>query len=114
MANVRTPRDAWVEAAMKALAAGGLDAVRVEALAVGLGVTKGGFYWHFADRPALLEEILDTWEKAGTEDIITRVDSLPHDPRPQLQQLFAMVPKGLGLEVELAIREWARRDVAVA
>ena len=72
VAKVRTPRGAWVHAALQALAAGGPDAVRVETLAVSLGVSKGGFYWHFADRQALLEEMLDTWEKTGTEDIIAR------------------------------------------
>ena len=60
MAKVRTPRGAWVDAALQALAAGGPDAVRVEALAVSLGVSKGGFYWHFKDRQALLEEMLDS------------------------------------------------------
>ena len=55
VAKVRTPRGAWVHAGLQALAAGGPDAVRVETLAVWLGVSKGGFYWHFADRQALLE-----------------------------------------------------------
>src|SRR6478736_2172962 len=88
VANVRTPRGAWVDAALKALAAGGPDAVRVEALAVSLGVSKGGFYWHFTDRRALLEEMLDTWERTGTEDIIARVASHPGDARAKLQKLF--------------------------
>ena len=57
---IRTPRDGWIEEGLRALAAGGPDAVRVEALAKALGVTKGGFYRHFADRNALLDEMLDT------------------------------------------------------
>jgi AcrR family transcriptional regulator len=113
VANVRTPRGAWINAALQALAAGGPDAVRVEALAVSLGVSKGGFYWHFTDRQALLEEMLDTWEKAGTEDVIARVDSLPADPRAKLQQLFALAPSA-DFAVELALRDWSRRDSAVA
>jgi AcrR family transcriptional regulator len=40
----------------------GPDAVRVEALAQALGVTRGGFYGHFADRNALLGEMLDAWD----------------------------------------------------
>ncbi len=111
VANVRTPRGAWVDAALQALAAGGPDAVRVEALAAYLGVSKGGFYWHFTDRRALLEEMLDTWEKAGTEDIIARVDSQPGDPRAKLRQLFNQTPS---IAVDLAIRDWARRDGDVA
>src|SRR5260370_14755379 len=114
VANVRTPRGAWVDAALQALAAGGPDAVRVEALAVRLGVSKGGFYWHFTDRQALLEEMLDTWEKAGTEDIIARVDSQPGDARAKLQKLFDITSSPEGLAVELAVRDWSRRDSDVA
>jgi AcrR family transcriptional regulator len=114
VAKVRTPRGAWVHAALQALAAGGPDAVRIEALAVELGVSKGGFYWHFADRQALLEEMLDTWEKAGTEDIIAHVESQPADPRAKLQRLFELTSSPDGLAVELAVRDWARRDTDVA
>jgi AcrR family transcriptional regulator len=114
VAKVRTPRGAWIHAALQALAAGGPDAVRVEALAAGLEVSKGGFYWHFIDREALLEEMLDAWEKAGTEDIIARVDSQPADPRAKLQLLFEMVSSPDGPPVELAVRDWSRRDRSVA
>jgi AcrR family transcriptional regulator len=113
VAKVRTPRGAWVDAAMQALAEGGPDAVRVEALAVRLGVSKGGFYWHFTDRGALLDEMLDAWEKAVVEDAIARVESEPVDPRAKLQHLFELVPS-VDFPVELAIRDWARRDDEVA
>jgi AcrR family transcriptional regulator len=113
MANVRTPRGAWVDAALKALATGGPDAVRIEALAASLGVSKGGFYWHFKDRRALLEEMLDTWEKDVVEDVIAKVESRPADPRAKLQQLFELAPS-VDFAVELALRDWSRRDGAVA
>jgi len=100
--------------ALQALATGGPDAVRIEALAAGLGVTKGGFYWHFRDRQALLDEMLDAWEKAGTDDIIARVDSHPADPRTMLRELFVLAPSRERFTVELALRDWARRDEAVA
>ena len=50
-----------IDVGLQALAAGGPDAVQVDPLAKALGVTRGGFYWHFEDRRALLEEMLDTW-----------------------------------------------------
>ena len=50
----RTPRERWIEAGLQALAAGGPDAVRIDPLAKALGVTRGGFYWHFENRDALL------------------------------------------------------------
>jgi AcrR family transcriptional regulator len=103
-----------VHAALQALAAGGPDAVRVETLAASLGVSKGGFYWHFADRQALIAEMLDTWEKTGTEDIIARVQSHPGDARARLWKLFEITTSPEGLAVELAVRDWARRDGDVA
>ncbi len=69
-AITRTPRSRWIEEGLLALAAGGPDAVRVEALAQALGVTKGGFYGHFADRNALLEEMLDSWERMSTDEVL--------------------------------------------
>ena len=114
VAKVRTPRDAWVEAALQAMASGGPDAVRVEALAGSLGVSKGGFYWHFTDRQALLDEMLDTWEKAVVEDVIARVESQPADPRAKLRHLFALASSVDGFATELALRDWSRRDPDVA
>jgi len=113
MANVRTPRSAWIEAGLKALGEGGPDAVRVEALATSLGVSKGGFYWHFTDRRALLEEMLDSWERTVADDVIALLESRPAAARAKLQQLFELAPS-VDFPVELAIREWARRDHAVA
>jgi AcrR family transcriptional regulator len=114
MANVRTPRRAWVDAALAALAAGGPDAVRVEALAVSLGVSKGGFYWHFTGRQALLDEMLDAWEKAATDDLVAVVNDEAGDARATLQRLFELTSSPQGLAVEWAVRDWARRDPDVA
>jgi len=66
------------------LAAGGPDGVRIESLAHALGVTKGGFYWHFDDRQALLAEMLDRWERASTDEVIERVESKGGDTGAKL------------------------------
>ena len=50
VAQTRTPRSTWIDAGLAALASGGPDAVRVDLLAKTLGVTRGGFYWHFENR----------------------------------------------------------------
>lgn len=113
MAQVRTPRGAWIEAALKALARAGPDAVRIEALAASLGVSKGGFYWHFKDRRALLDEMLDSWEKSMVEDVIAEVESEPVEPRAKLAHLFALA-SSVDFTVELAIRDWSRRDEDVS
>lgn len=115
VAKVRTPRSAWVDAALQALASGGPEAVRVEALAARLGVSKGGFYWHFDDRAALLEETLDHWEQRVVGDVIAEVEREPGEPRAKLQHLFELASTAVGLlPVELALRDWSRRDHEVA
>lgn len=115
-APIRTPRSTWIDAGLAALAAGGPNAVRVEALAQSLGVTKGGFYWHFDDRPALLREMLAAWEEMVVDEVIERVEAGGGEARAKLRRLFsAATAAGSDLiRVELAIRDWARRDRGVA
>ena len=113
----KTPRGSWIDSGLRALADGGPDAVRVEPLARALGVTKGGFYWHFDDRGALLEEMLDTWERIGVDAVIERVESEGGDARTRLRRLFELASTSESqqlLKIDLAVRDWARREPAVA
>ncbi|MEU2723819.1 TetR/AcrR family transcriptional regulator [Streptomyces smyrnaeus] len=115
MGAVRTPRDRWIEEGLRALAVGGPDAVRVEALAKQLGVTKGGFYGYFADRDALLEAMLDTWERESTDEVIDRVEREGGDPKTKIQRAGMLTfSSDRLLPLDLAVRDWARRDEAVA
>jgi AcrR family transcriptional regulator len=116
MALLRTPRQAWVEAGLVALANGGVGAVRVEALAESLGVTKGGFYGQFNNRNELLEEMLETWALAVADQVIDEVEGRGGDARIKLQRLFEIAMFGWEntLKIELAIRDWARRDPMAA
>jgi AcrR family transcriptional regulator len=114
-APTRTPRSSWIEAGLSSLAAGGPDAVRIEPLAQALGVTRGGFYWHFDDRRALLEEILDSWERASVDEVIERVESEGGDSRAKLRRLSSLAASSEEpLKIDLAVRDWARRDQTVA
>ena len=90
MAVLRTPRRAWIEAGLQALGAGGPDAVRVESLARALGVSKGGFYWHFDDRDGFLDAMLDAWERTVIDDVIDRVEAGGGDAQAKLRRLFAL------------------------
>ncbi|MBE1490571.1 TetR/AcrR family transcriptional regulator [Plantactinospora soyae] len=112
---IRTTRDRWIEEGLQALAAGGPDAVRVEALAKSLGVTKGGFYGSFADRDALLEAMLDVWERESTDEVLDRIEREGGDPRSKIQRAGALTfSSDRLLPIDLAIRDWARRDEGVA
>jgi AcrR family transcriptional regulator len=114
-APTRTPRGSWIDEGMRALAAGGPDAVRIELLARALGVSRGGFYWHFDDRHGLLVEILDTWERVSVDEVIERVDSEGGDTRVKLRRLSRLAASSdEPLRIDLAVRDWARREPAVA
>jgi AcrR family transcriptional regulator len=115
MALTRTPRGSWIDEGLRALAAGGPDAVRIEPLATKLGVTKGGFYWHFDDRQALLDEMLDTWERVLIDEVIERVERDGGDARARLRRLFGLASAAdrALLKVDLAVRDWSRREKAV-
>ncbi len=115
MADTRTPRSKWIEQGLRALAAGGPDAVRIEPLAQALGVTRGGFYWHFDDRGALLEEMLDTWERVSIDEVIERVEGEGGDARARLRRLSSLAHSSDELlRIDLAVRDRARREQSVA
>ena len=111
----RTPRAAWIEGGLRALAAGGgPDAVRVDTLAKSLGVTRGGFYGQFKDRGALLDAMLDTWEQAATDEVQEQVERRGGDARAKVRRAGALTFSDKLLPIDLAIRDWARHDAAVA
>ncbi|MEC3979775.1 TetR/AcrR family transcriptional regulator [Amycolatopsis sp. H20-H5] len=83
------PED-WADAALEALAEGGLAAVAVEPIATRLGATKGSFYWHFANRDALVQAALRRWAELHTETIITGLADVA-DPVRRLHELFGVV-----------------------
>jgi AcrR family transcriptional regulator len=86
----RLAADDWAAAALDAIGAGGLAAVAVEPLAARLGATKGSFYWHFANRDALVTAALELWERKHTEGVIDTVEREP-DPAARLRLLFGTV-----------------------
>jgi AcrR family transcriptional regulator len=112
----RLQREDWVAAAIRRLTASGIDAVRVEVLAADLGVTKGSFYWHFKDRPELLEAVLKEWEATRARVAA----AVPEQATPfeqmssflELVTAYAADPDQAALES--AVLAWAQKDAVVA
>ncbi|MEU4228427.1 helix-turn-helix domain-containing protein [Nonomuraea sp. NPDC026600] len=90
--------DDWARAALVALAEGGLGAVAVEPVAVRLGVSKGSFYWHFANRRSLVEAALARWEDE-TEQVIARLEALDEP----VARMRALLDLAFGDEQDAAI-----------
>jgi AcrR family transcriptional regulator len=80
----KTTAEDWERAALEAVARGGVASVSVEALATGLGTTKGSFYWHFANREALIAAALRRWETEHTEMLAAYLETV-EDPLERLR-----------------------------
>ena len=106
-----------MRAARRALLTGGPAAVRVEPLAAALGVTKGSFYWHFADRGALLEALLAEWEEE--RDVALHELPAARGPAAVRELMTFLKPRVVASErgeapSDAAVFAWASTDAAVA
>ncbi len=104
----------WIDAGLRTLGERGVTAVRVEPLARSLGVTKGSFYWHFKDRRALLDAMLERWRQLATDAIIEQVDAKGGTAAQRVAHLFRITTTGQGDRIEAALRAWAIEDPAAA
>ena len=109
MTDQLSARD-WLDRGLKALAADGFAALKAEPLAKAMGVSRGSFYWHFADISAFHAAILKHWREVAAEQIIANVEAAAstEDPLPVLlRQAFSGK-----LALEKAVRSWAAFDAA--
>lgn len=114
METQRRSREDWIAAGIEILGEVGVDKVRVDRIAALLGVTKGSFYWHFKDRSHFLDAIVETWEARGTKNLISRSETEGLDPEARSQHLWNLISGSGDTRAELAIRDWARRNDAIA
>lgn len=110
-------RSTWIHAALDTLADEGAGSIRVEILARRLHVTKGSFYWHFRDRQALLDAVLERWREGRIRDIEKTTAGLPGAEVEQLHhviEVYGANRNRKGMAIELAVRDWARHDAQAA
>ena len=110
----RTSKAEWFSAALDVLERDGIGGVRIDVLAKLLGTSRSGFYWHFKDRGALLDELLDYWAHEFTEVIAENRELLAAEPRNAIEATAAMVFEHDLARYVLAFLAWARQDDAVA
>jgi AcrR family transcriptional regulator len=107
MADQLSAKD-WLDQGLKTLAERGFTALKAEPLAKAMGVSRGSFYWHFADIGAFHAAILRHWRDVAAEQVIANLEAASNttDPVPLLlRQAFGGRP---GLEN--AVRTWASVD----
>ena len=107
MTDQLSARD-WLDQGLKALATSGFTALKAEPLAKAIGVSRGSFYWHFADIGAFHAAILKYWREVAAEQIIANLEAASGHDNPLallLRQAF-----GGKLVLEKAVRSWATHD----
>jgi AcrR family transcriptional regulator len=96
----------WVNAGLRALAKSGFSALKADTLANSLGVSRGSFYWHFADVSAFHAAILRRWREIALENIIAELEGTADG------RLEALIDRAFaaGSGIERAVRAWATAD----
>ncbi|MGX9424378.1 MULTISPECIES: TetR/AcrR family transcriptional regulator [Bradyrhizobium] len=100
----------WLDQGLKALARRGFTALKADPLAKEMGVSRGSFYWHFADIGAYHAAILKHWREIAAERIIVDVEAAATGSDALavlLRRVFSEKPA-----LENAVRSWASVDAS--
>jgi AcrR family transcriptional regulator len=112
-ANSRLSVNDWVQEGFRVLAEDGVKSLTLGHLCTRLGVTKGSFYWHFADMKAYRAALVDSWALVRDED--RSFDELASvHPRDRLSRMMTALVGPRHWMLERAMREWARSEPTVA
>jgi AcrR family transcriptional regulator len=107
MADQLSAKD-WLDQGLKTLTDSGFTALKAEPLAKAMGVSRGSFYWHFADIGAFHAAILAHWRDVAAEQVIANLEAASGaaNPLPRLLRgAFSGQPA-----LENAVRTWASFD----
>src|ERR1700749_4087380 len=107
MADQLSAKD-WLDQGLRTLAKHGFTALKAEPLAKAMGVSRGSFYWHFADIGAFHAAILAHWRAVAVEQIIADVEAVS----PARDAITALLRRAFGGRppLESAMRSWAMHD----
>lgn len=113
--NVKVTREDWLNLARNVLVDEGVGEIKIAILAEKLGVSRSSFYWYFENRRDLLEALLQEWEARNTKTLVSKCGQPSRTISEGACNFFrcfvdtSLFDHGL----DFAVREWARRDVAV-
>jgi AcrR family transcriptional regulator len=114
--SVKVPAEQWIAVGRQALIEEGIEAVKVDRLAQRIGVSRGGFYHHFADRADLLSRLLTLWHDTILFVPPGLAARTPADAVAAIDELVDHLIREDAYDphFDLAVREWARSDPSVA
>src|SRR5438309_10715074 len=94
----------WLDLGLKTLAKSGFTALKAEPLAKAMGVSRGSFYWHFADIGAYRAALLTHWREVAAERIIADLEATSKQDNPLLLLRRTFSSR---LKLEKAVRSWS-------
>ena len=110
--DARLTKQDWINCGLRTLATDGASALKVGAMAVALGISRGSFYWHFKDIADFRGQVLLGWRDRTVDQVIQEFDRDPAEP-DRLRRLIKRAFFGKrGLD--RAIRMWAADEPEVA
>ena len=106
MADDRLTSLDWVNAGLKALARSGFTALKADTLSKALGVSRGSFYWHFADVGAFHAAVLQHWREVAYDNVVQEVEGTAEN------RLSALLERAFraDMRLERAVRSWATAE----
>ena len=102
----------WIDFALKTLAREGFNALKADVLARKLGVSRGSFYWHFAELGAFHAQVIAHWRQTATEAIIADLERYPGGER----RLDVLLRRAFAHDapLEVRMRAWADENADAA
>jgi AcrR family transcriptional regulator len=111
--NKGVSKGQWLEIALEELAFRGVDTVKIERLAKGLGISRSGFYWHFKNRQDLLDNLLEYWVLRYTGILTDNPDVAKLDPKLRLLTTMETIRDKNLTKYDLSMTSWAKLDSKV-
>ena len=113
--HTKVTRNDWLNIARDILVNDGVGEVKILKMAELLGVSRSSFYWYFENRTDLLTALLDEWSSRNTASIITHCEQPATNITASLCNFFKCFvnPAIFDTGLDFAVREWARRDLAL-
>lgn len=103
----RLGADDFVSAAFDIMADDGIDGVKITRLCDRLGVTKGSFYWHFADIDAFHGEVARRWAESGAR---LPDEAEVGDSVTDMLTAMTLFAEPRNSRLARTMREWAQTD----
>ncbi|OZC49278.1 TetR family transcriptional regulator [Rhodococcus sp. 06-621-2] len=112
--TTRLSVDDWIDASFELMATDGVSGVKITKLCERLEVTKGSFYWHFADIDKLMEAIADKWCDTQNDTVRGLKGLETVEVEQRLQIMAELLIDQRTWAVESAVRDWARNYGKIA